>query len=220
MTGDFEARMHMEEDGEVRAALRALPRQAPPGLTTSLRVIASRERQRRLAAQRGWWSRLIDFSDWVSLRASNLMGPLVVPIAGGVFSAVILIGSMLTIIPVHASTEAGFDIPTMLTTEAGIKGTEDPTVYAKFFCPWSDAGPICTGDDGDVVVVDISLDGQGRMVDYAIVSGAAVLHNAALRRRLENILLFTEFVPATAFGQPTTSKLRLPLLSSSLKAKG
>lgn len=203
MKGDFEARMHLEEDRELCAALRALPRQAPPGLTTSLRVIASRERQRRLAAQRGWWNRLIDFSDRVSLRASNLMGPLVVPFTGGVFSAVVLFGIMLSTYPVHANADAGFDVPTMLTTEATVKGT----------------GPICTGDD-DAVVVDISLDGQGRMVDYTIVSGAAVLQNAALRRRLENMLLFTEFVPATAFGKPTTGRLRLPLLSSRVEVKG
>lgn len=204
MRGDFEARMHMEEDRDLSTALRALPRQTPPGLTTSLRVIASRERQRRLASQRGWWNRLLDFSDRVSLRASNLMGPLVVPFTGGVFSAVVLFGIMLSTYPVHANTEAGFDVPTMLTTEATVKGT----------------GPICTGEDGDVVVVDISLDGQGRMVDYTIVSGAAVLQNSALRRRLENMLLFTEFVPATAFGKPTTSRLRLPLLSSRVEVKG
>jgi hypothetical protein len=195
--------MHVEEDRELCAALRALPRRSPAGLTTSLRVIASRERQRRLAAQRGWWNRLIDFSDRVSLRASNLMGPLVVPFTGGVFSAVVLFGIMLSTYPVHANTESGFDVPTMLTTEATVKGT----------------GPICTGDD-DTVVVDISLDGQGRMVDYTIVSGAAVLQNSALRRRLENMLLFTEFVPATAFGKPTTSRLRLPLLSSRVEVKG
>jgi hypothetical protein len=204
MRGDFEARMPMEDDQELCAALRALPRQSPAGLTTSLRVMASRERQRRLAAQRGWWSRLIDFSDRLSLQLGHLMGPLVVPITGGVFSAVILIGSMLTMVPVHANTEASFDVPTMLTTEAEVKGT----------------GPVSTGDDGDVVVVDISLDGQGRMVDYTIVSGAAVLQNTVLRRRLENMLLFTEFVPATAFGKPTTSRLRLPLLTSSVEVKG
>jgi len=201
----------LDGDQELCAALRALPRPSAKGLTTSLRVMASRERQRRVAAQQGWWSRVTDFSDRLSLHAGNVMGPIVLPLTGGVFSAVVLFGVMLSIVPVHASTE-GFDVPTMLTTEAGVKG----------------AAPICAGDDGDVIVVDISLDGQGRMVDYTIVSGAAVLQNAALRRRLENILLFTEFVPATTFGQPTTSRLRLmsgfgvrlPPRSSRIEVKG
>jgi len=73
MTGDFETRLLAEDGRELQAALRALPRTPPPGLRTSLRVIASRERQRRLAAQRGWWARLGDWSDRVSLRGGNLM---------------------------------------------------------------------------------------------------------------------------------------------------
>ena len=32
-----------------------------------------------------------------------------------------------------------------------------------------------------------------------------------VRRSLENMLLFTEFTPATAFGQPTAGKIRLYL---------
>jgi hypothetical protein len=210
MRGELKPRMHMtsrmrfEDDEDLSAAMRELPRRMPSGLTTSLRVIASRERQRRLAIERGWRSRLAELSDRLSLQLGHLMGPLVVPFAGGVFSAVVLFGVMLSTYPAHASAQTDFDVPTMLTTSAGVKGT----------------GPISTGDDGDVVVVDISLDGQGRMVDYAIVSGAAVLQNTVLRRRLENMLLFTEFVPATAFGKPTTSRLRLPLLSSRIEVKG
>jgi hypothetical protein len=41
-----------------------------------------------------------------------------------------------------------------------------------------------------------------------------------MRRRLENMLLFTEFVPATQFGVPTTSRLRLPVVSSRVEVKG
>ena len=167
-------------------------------------VVEDVTEKRRLAIERGWRSRLAELSDRLSLQLGHLMGPLVVPFAGGVFSAVVLFGVMLSTYPAHASAQTDFDVPTMLTTSAGVKGT----------------GPISTGDDGDVVVVDISLDGQGRMVDYAIVSGAAVLQNTVLRRRLENMLLFTEFVPATAFGKPTTSRLRLPLLSSRIEHTG
>jgi hypothetical protein len=205
MNGNSKSRMLLEDDQELRAALRALPRVSPPGLKTSLRVLASRERQRRLTAQLGRWGRLTAWSDRFSLHAGNLMRPLALPFAGGVFSAVVLFGVMLgSTYPVHANTGSESDVPTILTTSAGVKGL----------------GPISTGDDSDVVVVDVSLDDQGRMVDYAIVSGAAVLQNAALRRRLENMLLFTEFVPATQFGVPTTSRLRLPVVSSRVEVKG
>ncbi|HXP86034.1 MAG TPA: hypothetical protein VN841_15020 [Bryobacteraceae bacterium] len=205
MNGNSKSRMLLEDDQELRAALRALPRVSPPGLKTSLRVLASRECQRRLTAQQGRWGRLTEWGDRLSLYATNLMRPLALPLAGGVFSAVVLFGVMLgSTYPVHANTHSDLDVPTMLTTSASVKGL----------------GPISSWDDGDVVVVDVSLDDQGRMVDYAIVSGAAVLQDAALRRRLENKLLFTEFVPATAFGVPTTSRLCLRVGASRVEVKG
>lgn len=195
--------MLLEDEQELRAALRALPRTSPPGLRTSLRVLASRESQRRLIMQRGRWGRLTGLSERLSLWSANLMRPLALPLAGGVFSAVVLFGVMLgSTLPAHANGNFD-DVPTILTTSAGVKGLP----------------PIHTWDDGDVVV-DVSLDGQGRMVDYTIVSGAALLQNASLRRKLENELLFTEFVPATAFGMPTTSRLRLRMGTSRVEVKG
>lgn len=209
MNGNSASRMLLHnnqgDDQGLRAALRALPRVPPPGLTTSLRVLASRECQRRLTAQRGRWGRLTAWSDRLSLHSANLMRPLALPLAGGIFSAVVLFGVMLgSTVPVHASTDPDLDVPTMLTTSASVKGL----------------GPIRSWDDGDVVVLDVILDGQGRMIDYTIVTGAAVLEDAALRRRLENTLLSTEFVPATVFGVPTTSRLCLRIGTSRVEVKG
>ncbi len=90
----------------------------------------------------------------------------------------------------------------MLTTEVEVRGTS----------------PFVTSSDE--VVVDVWVDGQGRMFDYAIVAGATVLANSQLRRRLENMLLFTQFTPATEFGQPTASKVRLRLGSSRIDVRG
>jgi len=205
MNGNFRLQMLLKDNRELGAALRALPRVTPPGLTTSLRVLASRERQRRLTARLGRFGRLTELSDRLSLWASNLMRPIALPFAGGVFSAVVLFGVMLgSTFPVHASASSDSDVPTMLTTSASIKGL----------------GPISTWDDSEMVVVDVTLDDQGRMVDYAIVAGAAVLQDAALRRKLENKLLFTEFVPATQFGVPTTSRLCLLVGTSHIDVKG
>ncbi len=70
------------------------------------------------------------------------------------------------------------------------------------------------------MVVDVNVDGQGRMIDYVVVSGAGSLKNDVLRRSLENTLLFTEFDPATSFGVPMNGKVRLVLRSSSIDVKG
>ncbi len=171
--------------------LRGLrPRVPPPGLTTSLRVLASRERRRMGGA---WGDRL-------RLFATNLMRPLALPFAGGVCSAVVLFSMWL--VPTYpVRGEGSFDVPTMLTTQATVRGT----------------GPI--GATGDDVIVDVIVmpnsDGYGRMVDYTVVSPHGAPVDEALRRNIENRLLFTEFTPATAFGQPTASRIRLYLQRSS-----
>lgn len=177
-------------------ALRSLPvRVPPPGLRTSLRVLASRERQRILNHRTFAWY------DRVRLFAHDLMRPLALPFAGGVFSTVVLFSMWL--VPTYpVRGDSTFDVPTVLTTEATVKGT----------------APIGTG--GSDVVVDVIVDGQGRMVDYTIVSGPSLLKNEALRRSVENTLLFTEFTPATTFGYPMAGKMRLFLHSSHIDVKG
>lgn len=183
------------EDEVLSRALRSLPRRLPPlELASSLRVLASRELHRRAHGGSPWRDRL-------RLFAKDLMRPLALPFAGGVCSTVVLFSMCLApTYPVRGSST--FDVPTMLTTEATVKGT----------------GPI--GASGGDVIVDVIVDGQGRMVDYTIVSGRNVRNDDALRRSIETILLFTEFTPATAFGQPISGRMRLQLGSSHIDVKG
>ena len=76
------------------------------------------------------------------------------------------------------------------------------------------------GTAGEDVVLDVALDHSGRMVDYTILS-TGYMPDANSRRKLENLLVFqTTFVPATSFGQPTPSKIRLWLSSSRIDVKG
>src|SRR6516162_1073179 len=107
-------------------ALGRLPRRLPPpGLTTVLRVSASRELRRRnfRGAFVYWYDRL----QW---QASNAMRSLALPVVGGVFSAVILLG--MWVVPTYpVRADNSFDVPTTLTansvmgtaTEAAVKAT-------------------------------------------------------------------------------------------------
>jgi hypothetical protein len=181
-------------------ALRSLPKPAPKtDLRTSLRVIASKERQRKLQ-RRDWKSRYAYWRDRFDLVCEELIRPLALPFAGGVFSTVLLFSMFVP--SFIARVDASPDVPTMLTTQAGIRG----------LAPFS--------ANGDELVVDVIVDGQGRMVDYNVVTGATVLHSPDTRRRLENMLLFTSFTPATQFGQPTRAKIRLWFQSSRVDVKG
>ena len=183
----------MPSDELLGRLLRGLhPRVPPSSLTTSLRVLASRERRRREGAE---------LLDRLNLFATNMMRPLALPFAGGVFSTIVLFSTWL--VPTYPMRAQGtFDVPTMLTTEATLKGTG-----------------VVGASDSDVVV-DVIVNVEGRMVDYTIVSGRGVLSNAVSRRNFENFLLFTEFTPATAFGQPMSGKMRLSLQPSHIDVKG
>lgn len=125
-----------------------------------------------------------------------------IPFAGGFLSAVVLFSMWLVpTYPLRANNT--YDIPTMLSTEASIKGAS-----------------VISAASADIVV-DVTVDDQGKMVDYRIVSGQPLLQDKNLRRRLENMLLFTTFVPATSFGQPMAARLRLSLHSlSEIDVKG
>jgi len=190
------------DESKITNALRSLPQRIPPpGLTTRLRVLASRELQTRNHTR---WDRWINWFNHVRWMADTMMRPLALPFDGGLFSAVALFTTFVVpTYPLRATNTAKtYDVPTMLTTEAFIKNT----------------GPLSSTDSE--VVVDVTIDEQGRMVDYIVISGAAILTDAARRRRLENTLLFTEFVPATAFGVPTAGRIRLSLNSSQIEVKG
>jgi hypothetical protein len=182
--------------------LRSLPAREPqPELRTSLRVIASRERQRRLA-RRSLSSTMGLWRDRFELFSDDFLRTIALPVAGGVASAVVLFS--MCVVPAYPlrAAHTTVDVPTVLTTQVAVKG------MAPFF------------GGGDDVVVDVTVDEQGRMIDYAVVAGASALANASLRRRLENVLLFTEFTPATSFGQPMSSKTRLWFRTSRIDVKG
>jgi hypothetical protein len=186
----------------INRALRSLPACEPqPELRTSLRVIASRERQRRLA-RRSLASTIGVWRDRFELFSDNFLRAIALPVAGGVASAVVLFS--MCVVPAYPlrAAHTTVDVPTVLTTQVAVKG------MAPFF------------GGGDDVVVDVTVDEQGRMIDYAVVAGASALANASLRRRLENVLLFTEFTPATSFGQPMSSKTRLWFRTSRIDVKG
>jgi hypothetical protein len=188
------------DDKTLRSALRGLSSQRPPQqYATSLRVIASRERQRVLS-RRTLAEIFASWQDRARLFATNLMRPLALPFAGGIFSAVALFSVLVSTYPLRGNP--AFDVPTALSTNPLVSRT------APF------------GNSSEDVVVDVSVDVTGRMTDYTIVGGPDGLKGEALRRSIENVLLFTEFQPATSFGQPTAGKLRLVLHSSQVDVKG
>ena len=180
----------------VSMILRSLPPRVPPtGLAMSLRVIASRERQ-RFVEQRDMGGVFATWLGRTRLTLRDMLRPLMLPAAGGVFSAVVLFSMwVVPTYPLRAKTSS-IDIPTNLTTSVDVVNSSAATGLA------------------DSVLVDIDVDDQGRMVDYQVVSGASVVADPTTRRRMENMLLFIKFSPATSFGMPMAGKARVLLLPS------
>jgi hypothetical protein len=179
-------------------------RAVPADMRLRLRVLASREQVRQMS-RRNFRARAEALRERLQRLWDNFLSPLALPFTGGVAAAIVLFSMLVPAYPLKSVSAAGslpVDVPTMLTTEVEVRGTS----------------PFVTSSDE--VVVDVWVDGQGRMFDYAIVAGATVLANSQLRRRLENMLLFTQFTPATEFGQPTASKVRLRLGSSRIDVRG
>jgi hypothetical protein len=50
------------------------------------------------------------------------------------------------------------------------------------------------------LLLDVTVDAQGHMTDYQILSGPTSLE---LRRQLDQMLLFSRFSPMLSFGRPT-----------------
>ena len=187
---------------EVRDLLQSLPRRrANPGLTLALQISASKE-----AARRQKWANapafLVRMKNTFDLWTANMMRPLALPCAGGIAAAVLVFALFVQIQPVRANSHMA-DRPTNLYTGPAAK------TLAPFEPPTADAE------------VEVSIDEMGRIADYSVVSGNPKL-NIEVRRSVERTLLFTEFIPATSFGQAVPSKLRLTLRrgASSITVKG
>jgi|SRR5579863_3717647 hypothetical protein len=183
-------------------ALRSLPARIPPaGLTVALRVIASRERQRFLE-RRSLRRMIAAWHERASLNAGDMVRSLLLPMAGGLSAAIILFSTWL--VPTYPlRAKSGVDVPIMPSTEATLSATV--------------TGTMAIGLPGGDAVVDVTVDNQGSVVDIAIVSGNEVLQDAGRRHQLENLLLRTQFAPATEFGRPVTSRVRL--ISSQIDVK-
>jgi len=196
LAGCPECRLRTRGLAQVRAAVGSLPPAVPPPhLNSALRVMASRERTRRLARQHPFR----EFADRFRLWADNLMRPLAIPLAGGLISAMLLFSMLMPSLAFpHNSSN---DVQVALFTQPAVKAQN----------------PFALPDED--FVVEVIIDGQGRMIDYTITQGPSVVKNSELRRAIENKLLFMEFTTATAFGKPRFGKMYLSFNRTNITVK-
>jgi anti-sigma factor RsiW len=171
----------------------------PPVVQTKLRTLAAQERARRLTLL----SRESRASYWTGrlrMEFENLMRPIALPFAGGVFAALLAFGMLVPNLS-FAHHLFSDDPAVSLATNpdgkvVGVVG-EIPRVEAV------DASAESAPADG--TVVDLIIDQHGRVRYYSVVRGE-------LNRDMESIILFSYFTPATFFGQPAWGKVRVSLV--------
>jgi hypothetical protein len=172
-------------------ALRSLPARIPPaGLTTNLRVIASRERK-RFQERRTLPQAFATWYQHSSVTFGQMIRNAALPVTGGVCTAVILFSTWLVpTYPLHAKSDV--DVPTMLSTAASV-----PHAELRL-----------SGGDAEV---NFTVDNQGSVVGYDLVTGGDALQDPECLRRVKSELPLLRFTPATEFGRPIASRVRLRL---------
>lgn len=189
-----------EQYAAVRHSLRALPRKAiPQNVTLALRSMASREAARHRGYS-GFFGPLRQLREHFVLHMSHLMRPLALPAAGGLLSAVFLFATMVP--NLSTSQIQTWDVPIAIATDAQVKSSS--------LLDMAEAE----------ISIDILVDENGRVIDYALPEGSGLPKSSLIRRRLENTLLFTEFNPATTFGRPVVGWVRVSFRGIEIDVKG
>ncbi len=155
-------------------------RRAPEDLALKLRVAISREAA--LRRERSWQA-------W-SIRLEDALRAFMIPATAGLISAVIFFSVMIGFFALPASVSAA-----------------DPELPIFYTPPQLASVPMEGGIAASIpesVVVEASVDANGRVQDYRVISGPK--NASEYSTQLDNVMIFTTFRPATSFGRPTVGR--------------
>jgi len=191
--GDCAARR--TEIRSMRTTLKSLPAKVTtPMLQTKLRVVASRERARRVR-RIDWAARMKNFREDLKLVFDNAIRPLAMPAMGGVLASCLCFGMLVDKLHMHPT--AGNDVPVALFSQAAM---ENPS-------------PFTVG--GRDVMVMLNLDENGKVTDFTVPEGTATPDEL---NQIGNLVLYSTFVPARAFGQRVSSKVLVSIQHMNIRA--
>ncbi len=172
--------------------LRKLPQVQPPvHLRTALRVMASRERQIVVDTRGSRWQRF--WNVW-KFRLNELMSPFTIPATGGFVSSCVLFAALALTIS-RATHVVAYEVPVM---------------YADRM----DANLVPV-ELRSSVIVTLSLDGNGRITDYAVHDGSDSFVGDTTRLQQARNIPIPEFPSVLALAQPISSDISIkftPLL--------
>ena len=182
-----ECREELELYVNLSSMMSHVERPAPPAdLALQIRVAASQ----RLAPS-DWlhYVRLIQGRAHLVLK--NILEPLALPATGGLAVALVVFSLVYQVLGVGMPLGAfSNDSPTNLLQPARLEA------LAPFPVTFLEQGHGAT----HVLVVNATVNSLGQAVGYEILSGP---DDTAIRRQLDQVLLFSRFRPQMSFGRPT-----------------
>jgi anti-sigma factor RsiW len=189
-------REHLDSCGQCRDLLESYRRLSvslarvervapPPDLAMRIRVQAAHSVSPWDGVRRSWSRAFLGFQD--------IFGRLAVPATGGILTAlvvfVLIVQNVLIGVPMGIVAN---DLPLNLVQPARLESLAPfpvPGVVA------SEGHP-----DSGVLVLQATLNAQGEVVSYEILSGP---NDAAVKHQIDQVLLFSRFRPEISFGRPT-----------------
>jgi hypothetical protein len=165
---------------------------APADLGLKLRLAISRE------AAQARHSRL----EAMMVHLENALQAFMVPAAAGFVSALILFGIAMVYFVEPSSLRADNDVPLIMVNSG-------PELRP------STLGLSMDTIDDDSLVIEASIDANGRIQDYRILSDSN--DSEEVLPRVKQMLIFTTFRPALSMGRPTPSRAVLSFSKISVK---
>lgn len=194
LLGCRECDRHSTEVSSLAIGLKHLPVRRPPSIVSMrLRVAASRDRSRRLM-RLDMAARWKEFRKRARLTFDNLLKPLAVPAAGGLLASFLCFGVIVN--NLHLDPTFSDDMPVGLYRAVTI----------------DELSPFCF--EGHDVLVQLSIDRDGNVTDFMVPQEKP---SADELREIGNLVLYSSFKPARAFGQPVSSKIFLLIQHSTIR---
>jgi hypothetical protein len=169
------------------------PTKVPADLALRLRVAISQESRNSARERLGRFH-----SRW-----ENTFQPFLLRAAAGFASAIFLVGTAALLI-------GNFTSP--VPVEASDQPLETSTTPRLLYSSFQPADAI--GDHNNPVMLEVFVDGHGRVYDYKVLSGQV---DEKTRQAIDSLLLFSVFTPAHSFDQPVRGTALMSFSGISVK---
>jgi len=184
-------REELQRFRKLAVLLSRVPKSVPPAdLAVRIKVAVAQAQQ-----SQSWATRWRNFRDHAQIILENVFRPLTVPATGGLVSAMLVFALVFQmIVPGITVRAVENDVPINLMRPAKLVSLSD---YPETWAPEKHDVELSSPHG---LLVDVTVDAEGRMTDYQILSGPT---SSDLSRQVYQMLLFSRFSPMLSFGRPT-----------------